>query len=348
MNRFEWTEARSAAEAAGLASTTAAQAMTAPEDKPLPDDGAILKAGGIDLLDLMKEDLLRPRRLVNLRAIPGLDAITSEDAATATHGLRIGALATLEQIAAHAEVRKRYTALAEAAQASASPQIRHVATLGGNLLQRPHCWYFRAAFYHCLRKGGNRCYALFGENQYHAIFDNHACAIVHPSTAATALVALDARLELMDKAGARREIGLERFFVSPDTDIRRENDLKPGEIVTAVLLPASPPSLRSVHLKQGERDAFDWPLADVAIALDLAPDRRCRRAGIVLGAAAPVPYRARAAEVALAGKTLDEALVARAAREALDGATPLAENGYKVPLLEALVRRALTKAAELT
>ncbi len=348
MNRFEWVETRSPLEAAGLTSATAAEAMTVLEGQPLPRDGSILKAGGIDLLDLMKEELIQPRRLVNLRGVPGLDAITEEGGGQASVGLRLGALVTLEQIAESVEVRKRYAALAEATQASGSPQIRHVATLGGNLLQRPRCWYFRSSFYHCLRKGGNRCYALFGENQYHAIFDNHTCAIVHPSTAATALVALDASIEIMDKTGVRRHARIEEFLVSPDTDVRRENSLKAGEIITAILLPQFPPAFRSAHVKQGEKDAFDWPLADVAVALELDPDHRCRRIAVVLGAAAPVPYRARAAEAILKDSILDEAAAARAAHDALDGATPLAENGYKVPLFEALIRRALMKASGLS
>jgi xanthine dehydrogenase YagS FAD-binding subunit len=217
--------------------------------------------------------------------------------------------------------------------------------LGGNLLQRPRCWYFRAAEYHCLRKGGGHCFAISGENQYHAIFDNQSCAIVHPSTAGTVLEALGARLELANSEGVSRNILLEDFFVSPDRDLQRENDLKPQEIVTAILLPALPTSLRMAHLKQAEKDSFDWPLADVAVALDFNGDGSCKYAAIVLGAAAPVPHRAMAAENILVGRHVDDATAREAARASLVGATPLAKNAYKLPLFETLVRRAILKAA---
>jgi xanthine dehydrogenase YagS FAD-binding subunit len=238
-------------------------------------------------------------------------------------------------------VRQRYPAIADAARGSASPQIRHVATLGGNLLQRPRCWYFRSAAFHCLRKGGGHCFALEGENQYHAIFDNQLCAIVHPSTAATVLVALGARVELVNAEGVMRRVLLEDFFVSPDRDVQRENDLKPQEILTAVLLPWLPANLRMAHLKQGERDSFDWPLADVAVALERDERGMCSRASIVLGAAAPAPHRARAAEAALIGRRIDERVARDAGRAALDGAAPLTKNASKIPLFETLVRRAV-------
>ncbi len=157
-------------------------------------------------------------------------------------GTRIGAMVTLEQLAAHPALRQRYTALADAAASSASPQIRHVATLGGNLLQRPRCWYFRSAAHHCARKGGEHCFAFAGENQYHAIFGHDGCAIVHPSTIATALVAFNARVELVNAQGGTRVLALEAFLVGPDVDVRRETDLRAGEVLTAVLLPPLSPA----------------------------------------------------------------------------------------------------------
>jgi len=301
---------------------------------------SVVKAGGIDLLDLLKENLLAPTRLVNLRDIPELTTLAEE-----AGNLRIGSMVTLAHLAADPIVQKRYPALAGALQDSASPQIRNVATLGGNLLQRPRCWYFRAAEYHCLRKGGGHCFAISGESQYHAIFDNQSCAIVHPSTAATALVALGATLELADSEGETRNILLEDFFVSPRQDLLRENDLKPNEILTAVLLPAPPVGLRMAHLRQGEKDSFDWPLADVAVTLNLNGDGTCGSAAIVLGSAAPVPHRAKAAERILTGRPVDEAAIREAARAALTGATPFPKNAYKLPLFETLVRRAISKAA---
>lgn len=340
MNRFAWAKARTLAEAATSAGTLVCEAMTAPAEPASQSTTSIVQAGGIDVLDLMKENLLRPHQVVSLREIPGLDAIAEE-----TDGLRIGAMVTLARLADSTVVQQRYPALADAARSAASPQIRHVATLGGNLLQRPRCWYFRAAEYHCLRKGGGHCFAIPGENQYHAIFDNQACAIVHPSTMATALVALGATIELRDADAAVRRVRLEDFFVPSSRDLQRENDLKPREILTATYLPPLAAGARMAHLKISEKDSFDWPLADVAVVLELTPDGACKNASVVLGAAAPVPHRARAAEEALVGRTVDDAVARQAGRAAIAGATPLAKNTYKLPLFETLVRRAILKAA---
>jgi xanthine dehydrogenase YagS FAD-binding subunit len=338
MNRFEWSNAASPTEAAASATTTVADAMLA-----APGQGVVLKAGGIDLLDLMKEGLLAPRRLVNLRTVPGLDAIAGEPDGT----LRVGALVSLEQVAANPLIQSRATALAEAAGGSASPQIRHVATLGGNLLQRPRCWYFRSAAHRCLRKGGGRCFAVHGENQYHAIFSNEVCAVVHPSTPATALVALGARVELVNPQGEARRPLLDEFLVAPETDVQRENDLRPGEVLSAVLLPPLAERTRSVHLRDSEKQSFDWPIADVAVVLECDATRRCRSASVVLGAAAPVPRRARATEEMLAGEIIDEALARQAGQAALEASTPLSRNHHKQPIFAALVRRAVLRAAEL-
>jgi xanthine dehydrogenase YagS FAD-binding subunit len=177
-----------------------------------------------------------------------------------------------------------------------------------------------------------------------AIFDNMPCAIVHPSTSATALVALGATIELTNAEAGVRNVLLEDFFVLPSKDIRRENDLKPQEILTAIRLPPVPSSLRTAHLKQGEKDSFDWPLADVAVVLDLDARGNCGRAAVVLGAAAPAPHRAKTAEAVLVGKHIDENVAKEAAHAALAGATPLAKNAYKLPLFEVLVRRAILKA----
>ncbi len=340
MNRFAFANAQTIAEAAVAASTTVAAAMTVAPEAAGYGETSVIKAGGIDLLDLMKEGLLAPAKVVNLRQVPGLDAVAEEEGG----GLRIGPMVTLAALAEHPLLRARHAVLADVLRASASPQIRNVATLGGNLLQRPRCWYFRSQAYRCLRKGGGHCFAIAGENQYHAIFNNMLCAIVHPSTAATVLLALGSTVELTDAAGATRQLSLEEFFVPPERDLQRENDLKPQEVLTAIRLPQLPPSLRAAHLRQGEKDSFDWPLADVAVALDMAADGTCKRAAIVLGAAAPVPHRAKAAEAALTGKRIDETAAAAAARAALDGATPLAKNSYKLPLFETLVRRAILKA----
>jgi xanthine dehydrogenase YagS FAD-binding subunit len=341
MNRFEWTAARGVADAAGSGNVTVADAMRAQSGRPRTD-AAVLKAGGVDLLDLMKEGLLTPRRVVNLRSVPDLGNLLEESDGS----VRIGSMVTLAQLADHALIRARYRALGQAAGKSASPQLRNMATIGGNLLQRPRCWYFRSLDHHCARKGGSACFAFAGENQYHAIFGQNGCAIVHPSTSATALVAFDARLELADTKGQKRIVALENFLLRPEQDIGRENDLKPGEVLTAVLLPRLERGVRSAHLRQGELESFDWPVADVAVVLDTGAAGVCRKASVVLGAAAPVPHRAIAAENALAGKrTTDEAARA-AAHAALAGAVPLSGNAYKLPIFEALVRRAVLDAAK--
>jgi xanthine dehydrogenase YagS FAD-binding subunit len=341
MNRFEWMNTQTVPQAVEAAATTVADAMIWRSGESLAEGAVLFKAGGIDLLDLMKENLVTPRRLVNLRGVAGLDDIVEEKNGT----LRIGSLVTLARLAANPIVRQRYTALAEAAGASASPQIRHVATLGGNLLQRPRCWYFRSAHHHCARKGGESCFAFGGENQYHAIFDQQGCAIVHPSTAAAALVALGARIELVTASNIKLEVQLEEFFKLPEVDIHRENDLKQGEILTAIVLPPMAATVRSVHLKQGEKDSFDWPIADVAVVLDLTPNGTCRNASIVLGAAAPVPHRAEAAEAALTGRPVNGETARLAGHAALVGAVPLTQNAYKLPIFETVVRRAVLAAA---
>jgi len=341
MQPFEWVNARSAAEAANSGATTVSAAMVARVGGQAMQDAVVIKAGGLDLLDLMKAGLLQPRRIVNLRGIAGRDRIVEEKDGT----LRIGAMVTIAQVASNPIVRQRYTALADATGNSASPQIRNVATLGGNLLQRPRCWYFRSARHDCIRKGGETCFAFGGENQYHAIFDQNGCAMVHPSTAATALVALGAKVVLVNAEGRQRDVLLEDFYLLPDKDVHRENDLRPGEILTAVVLPKLEPAIRSVHLKQGEKDSFDWPLADVAVLLDRDAGGVCRRVSIVLGAAAPLPHRAKAAEAVLRGKPVHEQTARDAARAALAGAAPLSKNAYKLPIFETLVRRAILAAA---
>jgi xanthine dehydrogenase YagS FAD-binding subunit len=342
MNRFEWMPAQTLAQALEMQTTTATS-MLSTSGQPLTG-AVILKAGGIDLLGLMKDGLLTPARIVNLRAILELGQIVDQPDGT----MRVGANVTLAQLAADHAVRTRYRALADAAGNSASPQLRQVATIGGNLLQRPRCWYFRSVRHHCARKGGATCFAFAGENEYHAIFGQDGCAIVHPSTAATALVALGARVELDSAGGTRRVVALETFLLPPAKDIRRENDLRDGEIITAVLLPVMASRVRSAHLRQGELESFDWPIADVAVVLDIEANGECRSASVVLGAAAPVPYRAKAAEAALTGSRVSEETARSAARAALTGAAPLAKNGYKVPVFEVLVRRAIIDAASRT
>lgn len=328
MNRFEWVDA-----------TRVESALARLQG------GAAIKAGGIDLLDLMKERVATPPRVVHIRNVPNLDTV-SGDAAT---GLKLGPLVTLARLASDPLVRSLAPALAEAAGHAATPQVRNVATLGGNLLQRPRCWYFRADASEqepCRKRGGDACFAIEGQHQTHAVFGNGTCAIVHPSSTAVPLVALGASVELTGSKGARTVL-LEEFFTPPEEDPTRENSLAPGELITAVLVPAwaTSPKMRSAYAKHAEKESFDWPLADVAVVLLLDPGGVCKKASVVLGAAAPVPWRAREAEAALTGKKVDDEGARAAARAALSGATPLPGNAYKLPVFEVIVRRALLAAA---
>jgi xanthine dehydrogenase YagS FAD-binding subunit len=306
----------------------------------LQADGQIRPlAGGTDLLPLIKADVARPRRLVDLKRVPELAAGIQ----TTPTGLTIGALTTLSALESDARLRQGYAALVEAIGQAATPQLRNMATLGGNLLQRPRCWYFRSRDFKCLKKGGETCFAREGENAFHAIFGNQRCAIVHPSTAAVALMALGATLEIQG-GGAPRQIPIEGFFVTPEQDVLREHSLRQDELITAIRVPAPSPGLRSAYIKQGEKESFDWPIAEVAVALEL-DGRRCSRASIVLGAAAPVPLRAKEAEARLTGQVVDAASAGAAAEAALAGATPLAQNGYKVEVMKAVVKRTILAAA---
>jgi xanthine dehydrogenase YagS FAD-binding subunit len=303
----------------------------------LAHPGAVPLAGGVDLLDLLKERLVSPSRLVSLRRVPGMDTIVVEEG-----GAAIGAGVTLARIAADEALRRSHPILGEAAGHAATPQLREMATLGGNLAQRPRCWYFRSETFRCRKKGGTTCFAQDGDAAVHSIFDNRLCAATHGSTVATALVALGARVVV---AGARpREVELARFFVAPETDVRREVDLGPGELITGVVVPATPAGTRAAYAKQVAKQSFDWPIVDVAVALAM-DGTRCRQATIVLGAVAPSPRRAAEAERLLAGAAVDAAAAARAAKAAVAGATPLAGTDYKLPIVEAVVARTVLAAA---
>ena len=277
MNRYEIARATSVAEALSLVA-----------EKP----GSVLKAGGIDLLDHLKEHLLEPARLVDLKSVPGMQDVTAEPAGN----LRIGPLVTLAQVAAHPGIQATHTALAQACGQAASPQIRNVATIGGNLFQRPRCWYYRLASYRCLKKGGDICYAVGGENRYHTIFGDGACNAPHSSNAAMGLAALGASLVLQSSRGTRT-VPADQLFTIPGGDPRRENAREPDEILTAISLPAAP-GVRSTYASVRERAAFDWPLVSTAVALRVEGGV-VRSARIMLGAVATVPLRAAAAEQAL-------------------------------------------------
>jgi xanthine dehydrogenase YagS FAD-binding subunit len=332
MKAFEWVSPATVAEAVSLL-------KSAPAAKDLDEEARPI-AGGQDLLTTMKEYITQPARVVNLKGIRGLDRIEPDGKG----GLRLGALVTLAQVEESAEVRKSFPALAEAAHSVATPQIRNLGTVGGNLCQRPRCWYFRLEEAVCLKKGGTECFAATGENKYNAILGGGPSYIVHPSDLAPALVALGASVSV-EGADGRRTIPLDKFCTLPsEGNVRRENVLRNDEIITEVQVPPSAFAARSTYLKFKERDSLDFALASVAAAVELAPDKTVRQARVVLGGVAPIPWRVPKAESYLAGKTLSAATLAEAARLALEGAEPLAKNAYKIPLAQTLVRRALAKA----
>lgn len=330
MKAFEWTNAASVEQAVKM--------LAAPSSSDI-DEAPRPIAGGQDLLTTMKDYTSRPVRLVNLKSIPGMDGITLN-----SRGLTIGALATLTELEEHAGVRKSYPGLSEAAHSIATPQIRNLGTVGGNLCQRPRCWYFRLEEVICLKKGGSECYAATGENKYNAIFGGGPSYIVHPSDLAPMLLALGATVTVTGAEG-RRVIPLDKFFTLPsDGNIRRENVLKNDDIITQIFVPASPLAAKSTYLKFKERESLDFALASAAVAVRLG-GRTVRDARIVLGGVAPIPWRVPAAEKFLVGKTLDKDTLSEAGKIALADANPLAKNAYKVPLTQTLVRRALAKAA---
>jgi len=330
MKAFEWTNPTTVNEAVKLlAGSSTADIDEAP--RPI--------AGGQDLLTTMKDYTSRPSRLVNLKTIPGLNRITLN-----ARGLTIGALVTLSELEEHAGVRKSFPGLAEAARSIATPQIRNLGTVGGNLCQRPRCWYFRLEEVVCLKKGGSECYAAGGENKYNAILGGGPSYIVHPSDLAPMLVALGATATVNSAAG-KRVIPLDKFFTLPsEGNIRRENVLKNEEIISEIFVPASPLATKSTYLKFKERDSLDFALAAAAVALRLGSNQTVKDARIVLGGVAPIPWRVPKAEQFVIGKNLKADVVAEAAKLALADAQPLEKNAYKVPLAQTLVRRALLKA----
>lgn len=335
MNSFEWVSPASIDEAVSLLKSAHAAKDSDEAARPI--------AGGQDLLTTMKEYLVRPTRVVNLKAIRGLDRIDGDG----RKGLRIGALVTLAELEENAEVRRSFPGLAEAAHSVATQQIRNLGTVGGNLCQRPRCWYYRLEEAVCLKKGGSECFAATGENKYNAILGGGPSYIVHPSDLAPMLVALGASVDVVGAEG-KRNVALEKFFTLPsEGNIRRENVLRSDEIITEIQVPAAPFAARSTYLKFKERESLDFALASVAAAVELSANKTVRQARVVLGGVAPIPWRAPKAESYLAGKTLSADTLAEAARLALDGAEPLAKNAYKIPLTQTLVRRALAKAATL-
>jgi xanthine dehydrogenase YagS FAD-binding subunit len=302
----------------------------------VPGGRALPLAGGMDLLGLMKDYVAQPDRLVSVKA---LDASISKGAGGT---LRIGAAVTLADFAAHADLRRLYPALTDAAAEVGTPQIRNAGTVGGNLNQRPRCWYFRNEEFNCLKKGGSRCFAVDGENQYHAIFGDGPCHIVHPSSLAVPAIALDARFRLLGPTG-EREIAAAEYYQMPDRNLFGETVLGAGEILTHMILPA-PGGTRAATYEVRFKQSHDWPLAMASVALSMQ-GQNVRAARVVLGAVAPIPWRSPAAEAALAGKRLSEQVAMEAADAAVAAAKPMSGNAYKVQIARTAVKRAILKAS---
>jgi xanthine dehydrogenase YagS FAD-binding subunit len=303
----------------------------------LQQPNAVAVGGGSDLLGMVKEHLVQPDTLVHLKAIRGQDQIARK-----ANALQIGGLVTLDSLSREPGVRSSHTVLAEAAESVATPQIRNVGTLAGNVCQRPWCWYYRNGF-PCFKNGGKQCFSITGENQFHAIFGGGPSFIVHPSDTAPALMALDAAFSVTGPKGSRTLPAAE-FFALPRVDAARENVLAPGEVLVGVSLPLPRPGTRSTYHKVLDREAWTHAVVSAAVVLEM-DQQVCKSARIVLGGVAPIPWRLPKVEALLAGKTITPELAAQAGELAVEGANPLAKNKYKVPLTKAVVRRTVLDLA---
>ncbi|WIG61303.1 MAG: Periplasmic aromatic aldehyde oxidoreductase, FAD binding subunit YagS [Ktedonobacterales bacterium] len=327
MKAFDHVTAASTREAVELLSSAA-------------PDGARLIAGGTDLLTLMKADLIAPPRLIDLKPASELRYLRFDDAGA----LHIGALTTLADLERHPEVAQRLPVLPQSVRDAATPQLRALATVGGNLLQRPRCWYYRGDAL-CWLKGGSACFARDGQNKYHAILDHSPCVAVHPSDLAPALLALDAELVIHGPGGAR-VLPVESFFAAPTDQERVEYRLAADEVLAEITVPRQPEGARGAYLKVMDRQAWAFALVSAAAQVALR-DGRIEHVRLVLGGVANVPQRIRAVEDLLTGQELTPKLAEQAAERAVAGAKPLAHNAYKVPLARELARRALLAATGL-
>ena len=324
MIRFEYVSPNSVKQALGLLSANWGEAE--------------ILAGGTDLLALMKDYVVTPKRVVNIKQLPGMHAISAE-----RDELRIGALVTLDRIADAAQIRRDYPALARCVADAASPQIRNMATIGGNLCQRPRCWYFRNGMGLLPRTADGKSLVVEGDNRYHAILGNQGPAyFVSPSTIAPMLIAYGTRLHVTGPTGDR-EVDVEKFFRIPTSENEREHDLKANELITAVVVPPAK-GVRAASYEVRQRASFDWPLATAAVALQMNGST-VQSARIVMGAVAPVPWVSQEGAQAIAGKSIDERTASAAGEAGVSKARSLGHNDYKVKLAAVAVKRALLAAA---
>ncbi len=293
-----------------------------------------LMAGGTDLLDGLKSGVVATDLVVDMDKIAGLRGMAPEKG-----GLRIGAMTRVVELAEDAAVARDFPSLKQAALALATPQLRNAGTVGGNLCQRPRCWYYRDPDVVCRKKGGFNCFAFQGRNKYHCIFGGGACYIVYPSDLAPALISLGAQATIATAKGDK-VLPLEAFYAGPEVDVTRENVLAKGQFLKSVWLPGPKAGQKAAYVKLKERETWDFALVSAAVA-GVVEGGAFKEIAVVMGGVAPVPWRLRKAEDALRGKPVSEALVRQAADEALKDAAPLRENGYKAELLFAALKRAV-------
>ena len=337
MNKFSWYDARSVKDAVQQVNRTVSEELYTPSG-----EATVFKSGGIDILDLVKEGLIAPKTIVNVRNIPGLDKVSYS-----IKGLSIGANVTLAEIESNEDVLSDYLALHQAVAHAATPQLRNMSTIAGNIAQRTRCWYFRSTDHDCYRKGGDRCFARSsknGQNENHAILENGSCVSIYASSIATALLAYEGSVIITNREMETREVPFAEFFVSPAQDISKETILGPNDLITEIRLPILPSGTKSFYTKQVERESYDWSIADVAIVAEM-DGKLIRKIAIALGAAAPIPIRARQAEELLVNKSITGDLAAQAARAAMEKARPLSMNSYKVPLFESIIKQGILNLA---
>ncbi len=305
----------------------------------LKSSDAVAIAGGTDLLTELKKHIRSARTVVNLKTLPGANHVREEDGS-----LKIGALATLSRIETDGGIRKRFPALAQAAETIGSPQIRNAGTVGGNLCQRVRCWYYRNPEVQCWLKGGKTCYARNGVNRYHAVFGKCPCVAVNPSDLAPVLTALDATVRLTGPE-QERTLSMSSLYTLPKADRRHQTALHPDMLIREIVVPKRPDASTGVYAKAMERAAWSFALVSAAVQVDWDGDI-VKKAAVVLGGVAGIPWRAEAAEKLLTGRRIDDEAARSAGEAAVSGAKPLQWNAYKIPMVKNLLRKALLTLAD--